>query len=81
MGIGVNDVEEESVNIKFFFKFLNIQVLSKKAGQRSTHLTDEGVVDHYQPSGMLRESFTQDEGKSRVVRNTREREFLQRQPF
>ena len=65
----LTDVKEESVNIEFFFKFLK-QVLSKEAGQRSTNLTDDGVVDHYQPSSMLRESSTQDEGKSRVVRKT-----------
>ena len=69
----LTDVKEESVNIEFFFKFLNKQVLSKEAGQRSTNLTADGVVDHYQPNGMFRESFTQDEGKSRVVRTTRER--------
>ena len=68
----LTDVKEESVNIEFFFKFLNKQVLSKEAGQRSTNLTDE-AVDHYQLSGMLRESFAQDEGKSGVIRNTRER--------
>ena len=67
----MTDVKEESVNIEFVFKFMNKQVLSKEAGQRSTNLTDE-AVDHYQPSGMLRESFAQDEGKSGVARNTRE---------
>ena len=67
----LTDVKEESVNIEFFFKFLNKQLLSKEAGQSSTNLTDE-AVDHYQPSSMLRERFAQDEGKSRVVRNTQE---------
>ena len=69
----LTDVKEEDVNIEFFFKFLNKQVLSKEAGQRSTNLNVEAVMQ-CQSSGLMSESIAQNSaGKSRVVRSTRER--------
>jgi len=42
----LTDVKEEDVNIELFFKFLNKQVLSKEAGQRSTSLNVEAVTPY-----------------------------------
>lgn len=39
----LTEVKEKSVNIEFFFKFLNKQVLSKEAGQRSANFNEEVV--------------------------------------
>ena len=50
----LTDVKEEDVNIAFFFKFLNKQVLSKEAGQRSTNLSVEAVTQ-CQSSGIMSE--------------------------
>ena len=69
----LTDVREEDVNIEFFFKFLNKQVLSKEAGQRSTYLNVEAVTP-YQSSGIMSESVAQNTaGKSGVVRSNGER--------
>lgn len=69
----LTDVKEEDVNIEFFFKFLNKQVLSKEAGQRSTNFNVEAVTQ-CQSSGIMSESVAQNTaGKSGVVRSTRER--------
>ena len=69
----MSDVKEEDVNIEFFFKFLNKQVLSKEAGQRSTNLHAEAVTQ-CQTSVLMSESIAQNSaGKSGVVRSTRER--------
>ena len=69
----LTDVKEEDVNIEFFFKFLNKQVLSKEAGQRSTNLNVEAVTQ-CQSSGLMSESIAQNSaGKSGVVRSNRER--------
>ena len=69
----LTDVKGEDVNIEFFFKFLNKQVLSKEAGQRSASLNIEAVTQ-FQSSGLMSESIPQNSaGKSGVVRGTRER--------
>ena len=54
----LTDVKEEDVNIEFFFKFLNKQVLSKEARQRSTNLNVEAVTQ-CQSSGLMSESIAQ----------------------
>ena len=77
----LTDVKEEDANIEFFFKFLNKQVLSKEAGQRSTNLNVEAVTQ-CQSSGLMSESIAQNSaGKSGIARSTRERIFLRYLPF